>query len=971
MSTKIETLELEIVTNSKSATKGLDSLAQSLTKIKNATKGGLGLSAVTKELNKLNDGLKKTPDSNKKAGKSFTDLFHAMKSGVSTISRLSKTLMSFINESSSYTENVHLFNVAMGEYADEAMSYAESVRAAMGIDTNDWIRSQGVFMTLATGFGVASDRAEVMSRNLTQLGYDLSSFYNIDVEDAMQKLQSGLAGELEPLRRLGYDLSQAKLEATALALGIDKSVSSMTQAEKAQLRYYAILTQVTETHGDMAATLDSPANQLRILKSEFGMAAREVGNAFIPALNAILPYAIAVTKVIGSMASIIAGLFGYEAPEMGDVTSQMVENTDAISENMGDAQAEAKKLKSYMLGFDELNVINPNSGGEDDSSGQFDFTLPEYKFMDESVSSAVNAIVEDMKEWLGITEEITSWSELLETRLGKILLVVGSIAVAFLAWKVVMGIVGIISTISAGLSKIASLFGKTGKGGAAGNASANIDNASSTFSELTSKLKGLVKNLALGIVVILEVIVAVGLVVGAIWLLGILLQEVANAWQPVLDNGDTVLTAVALGTVILVAIGVITAVLGSVGASLIASLALGIAMMALLGVSAALFLAEILIVGIMLNEIGIAWQPVLDNGDTIATGIAIGTALLIAIGVVAALLGVATVATAGLLPLAIGLGTAMLVALAAAFILFTESLIAVAYELSDRLHPALAEVNLVLPYLSSNMSAFTSFMGVFALEVVKYSASSTIAGIAATIDTILGFFTTDPVEKMSREIEDQNEEFEDLIAGLEVILPNIDKATQLVTEYNGAMGQFDNVSGGNKGLFGSLGLIKDGINGILAGIEGLVNGVIRGINFMINALNKISFTIPDWVPLLGGKTFGLNLKTLNEISLPRFAEGGFPEQGQMFVAREAGPEMVGSIGRRTAVANNEQIVAGIAGGVASANEEQNVLLREQNSLLRAILEKDSGVYLDGKNLTNSVEKYQRERGRVLITGGVI
>ena len=107
------------------------------------------------------------------------------------------------------------------------------------------------------------------------------------------------------------------------------------------------------------------------------------------------------------------------------------------------------------------------------------------------------------------------------------------------------------------------------------------------------------------------------------------------------------------------------------------------------------------------------------------------------------------------------------------------------------------------------------------------------------------------------------------------------------------------------------------------------------------------------------------------VSIPAYATGGFPETGQMFIAREAGAEMVGNIGRRTAVANNDQIVSGIAGGVAEANEEQNALLREQNSLLRAILDKDSGVYLDGKSLTNSVEKYQRERGRVLITGGVI
>ena len=138
-------------------------------------------------------------------------------------------------------------------------------------------------MTLATGFGVASDKAALMSKNLTQLGYDLSAFFNISVEDAMQKLQSGIAGEIEPLRRLGYYLSQAKLEDIAMSLGINKSVSEMIQAEKSQLRYYAILTQVTKAQGDMARTLVAPANQLRILKAQATQAARALGNIFIPA----------------------------------------------------------------------------------------------------------------------------------------------------------------------------------------------------------------------------------------------------------------------------------------------------------------------------------------------------------------------------------------------------------------------------------------------------------------------------------------------------------------------------------------------------------------------------------------------------------------------------------------------------------------------------------------------------------------
>lgn len=102
-----------------------------------------------------------------------------------------------------------------------------------------------------------------------------------------------------------------------------------------------------------------------------------------------------------------------------------------------------------------------------------------------------------------------------------------------------------------------------------------------------------------------------------------------------------------------------------------------------------------------------------------------------------------------------------------------------------------------------------------------------------------------------------------------------------------------------------------------------------------------------------------------------FAEGGFPETGQLFIAREAGAEMVGSIGGRTAVANNDQIVDGIAAGVYEANGEQNALLREQNALLRAILEKGTTVNLDGKELTNRIEKVQRERGVKISTGGVL
>ena len=161
------------------------------------------------------------------------------------------------------------------------------------------------------------------------------------------------------------------------------------------------------------------------------------------------------------------------------------------------------------------------------------------------------------------------------------------------------------------------------------------------------------------------------------------------------------------------------------------------------------------------------------------------------------------------------------------------------------------------------------------------------------------------------------------------------------------------------------------MNVVIDKIEAGINGIISLFNNFLKGFNKIV----DWAADIIGADWG-GVKLVSEVSfkripIPTYGEGGFPEQGQMFIANEAGAEMVGSIGRRTAVANNDQIVAGIAGGVAEANEEQNALLREQNSLLRELLNKDNSVYLDGKPLTNSVEKYQRERGRVIITGGVI
>ena len=421
-----------------------------------------GFAAFPQRIQRLIQTTNRLSQTNMMAAQSYVNLYAQIHMAVTAVRSAARIIASWINNSNEYIENLNLFTVSMGEYADEAQRYAERVGELMGIDPSTWMRNQGVFMTLATGFGVASDRAYIMSQNLTQLGYDLSSFFNITVDDAMQKLQSGISGELEPLRRLGYDLSEARLKAAALELGITQTYSAMTQAEKSQLRYYAIMTQVTSAQGDMARTLNAPANQLRVLQAQIGQAARALGNVFIPILNAVLPYCIALAKAIRLVAAAIASLFGFTLPEIdysgiGAGIDSAAGGAGDLADNLGGAGDNAKKLKSYLMGFDELNIIDPTDssgggggGGCGGGGGDWDWDLPAYDFLDGLVSSRVDAIFNQMKpyiEWI-----VENFDDILAT--------VGAIGAGLLAWKITNQVTDGVGV----MSKLATWFAKNKMG---------------------------------------------------------------------------------------------------------------------------------------------------------------------------------------------------------------------------------------------------------------------------------------------------------------------------------------------------------------------------------------------------------------------------------------------------------------------------------------------------------------------------
>lgn len=422
----------------------------------NAISAAFGaLSANIRRLVQSTDTLRRA---NERTEKSYVNLWAKCRMAMNTVRMAANVIADWITQSNKYVEDLNLFTVALGDGAEAAKEFAETVSDLMGIDPADWLRNQGVFNTIIKGFGVANDRALTMSKNLTQLGYDISSFYNISVEDAFTKLQSGIAGELEPLRRLGYDLSVARLQQEAYTLGIEKKVSAMTQAEKSELRYYAIMTQVKDAQGDMARTLNAPANQLRVLQAQVTQCARALGNIFIPALNAVLPYAIALAKVIRMIADAIANIFGFSLPEIdysgiSAGAGAVADAAESTEDGLGGAAKAAKKLKNNLLGIDELNIISPEddsgsgSGAGDGGGfgGGLGIDLPEYDFLGDLVASKVDDIVNMIKGALSEIEAVISGFAL---AIGTILVVTGANIPLGLGLMAI-GAIGLVSVIAA------------------------------------------------------------------------------------------------------------------------------------------------------------------------------------------------------------------------------------------------------------------------------------------------------------------------------------------------------------------------------------------------------------------------------------------------------------------------------------------------------------------------------------------
>lgn len=871
-----------------------------------------------------------------------------------TFRKIGHFIAQAVTESNKYQEDLNLFTVALGQYAAEAQNYAEKVSDVMGIDPAQWLRNQGVFNTLLTGFGDTAERAQLMSQNLTQLGYDISSFFNISIEDAMQKLQSGISGELEPLRRLGYDLSQARLEQTALNLGVKESVSAMTQAEKAELRYYAIMTQVTTAQGDMARTLEAPANQLRILQAQLTQAARAIGNIFIPALNAILPYAIAVVQVIREIANALANLAGFKLTDVdySGVNSAAV-GAGSLADNLDDAAGAAKKLKQYTAGFDELNVFAPNTGSGSGAgaggAGGFDFDLPTYDFLGDAVQTRIGEIKKMIEDTLA---EITTIVSGFMLAVGAILVVTGV--------NIPLG-VGLMAAGAVGLAATVGL-----------NWTAMSSELASTLALITGVVGGFL--LALGAIMAFS---------GANLPLGIALMALGGAslvtaavinWH----NSDRHLTD---------ALTTLTGVLAG------ASLAVG-AMLAFTGVATGLGIALMAVGAVTLvSAAALNWNSIPDalasplsrvgllvSGATLALGailafsgcmplgialMAIGATSLVSvmalnwnglsdeiqnvIAIITTVVSVAFLAIGAALAFSganIPLGLALL---AAGAVTMGTAIMPNWNDLSDNVQQKISMITTVVGGALLAVGAILALSGVaLPLGLGLMAAGALSLGAVATLNWD---FVVNSIKKVVSVITG-------ILSGALIVLG------VLLCLSGAGVGLGLAVLAAGLSLSYAAWTLDDNpitrfVRQMANSIIGLVNGVIDAINDMFhiqfNGLSVMGITL---IP-----AFDIRLVDIPHI--PFFEDGGFPNEGQLFIAREAGAEMVGAIGRRTAVANNDQIVEGISAGVSIANDG---VIAAIYALLNVVEEKDFSVNIGDNQIGESYDRYNRARGVRVNTG---
>lgn len=852
---------------------------------------------------------------------------------------LGQWLSEAAKQSISFAENLNLFTVAMGDSLDVGNEFVAQMAEIYGMDPSNLMRYAGNFYQLADAIDMPDESAAKLSLSLLKATNDISSLFNVPIEQVFNDLSSGMQGMSRAVRKYGMDIRTTTLQQTALSLGITESVESMNEANRQGLRFITMMHQASNASGDFARTIESPANQLKIFKEQMAQLGRAVGNLFIGPLTIAIQYINGFVMALRMVISFIGSILGL----VSSVTSGLSRSSESTSESINkigsSAGGAAKKIKAMLAPFDELNVMTQKDmgggGGGFDSSEILDPAIADaianMELKLENLRMKAVEVRDSLLEFFGFTIDdgaIISWdSSVFEANLiNKFPQWSKTIQAAFDNWRgIVRGFQrvfeGLGAVVGAIWDRIVGFLSKF----------INDDSVSKFLENLSGKLDKFANFLENNSQDIADFLIGIA-IMGATFkalidtLLGLvgITTKVAKFVEAI-GALDDVLTILPAGASSLIApvIAIISGLFTYVG-GLISAITTGLDFL---------------------------------NGTFIALG--------------ATLSGAGIGALIGALGGPIGAGIGALIGLVVGLV--TDLVVAIAQNWED--------IASFLKKLWKNIVKWAKDTWKAVTDVAKkcWESIERVFEPAFTWFSRLFDSIEDTVSDVFYNIRVIASGCWDLIKGVWGLVAswfNTTVAQPLVNVFGPAWDSL--VSGARtawetvKGIFSKVGtffhdtfknawqgvvkvfevggqVFADIKNAISNAFKSIVNSLITGIN---NVISKPFKAINDMITKLQGITIiGMqpfkNLRKITVPSIPYLASGGEVSSGQLFMARENGiPELVGNFGGRTGVMNNQQIIEAVSEGVyhavlsamgSSSNGQETVVEVDGEKLFRIMV----------------------------------
>ena len=318
----------------------------------------------------------------KNTSSNLTKSFGSLAAKVVSVGAIIKLTATSITQAMNFIEDENLFQVSMGKWADATRDWSNEVQNSVGVSAA-WLRKySGVMTNMTASMGLAQDQAVKLGRGIALLSNDIASFYNISAESAFEKIQSAMAGMPRPLQELGIMVRDSEVKQTAYANGIARTGDELNTQQKALATYLAILQRTSNAQGDLARTINSPANQMRMLKTSIMDLGVAIGTMFQPLLSVVLPVLNAIVIATTRAFQAIARLFGieFDASAYANDFSDVSTGVESVGEAADSSGGKVKKLAKQLAAFDEMNTLNTpddsSSGGGSGGGGGGTVDLP-------------------------------------------------------------------------------------------------------------------------------------------------------------------------------------------------------------------------------------------------------------------------------------------------------------------------------------------------------------------------------------------------------------------------------------------------------------------------------------------------------------------------------------------------------------------------------------------------------------------